>query len=100
MDVAVYLNSSDFCIVCFEKPEVVSYDNSTIILKGKILERIQKLQLGIRLIRHHVSYFPEEIAFVHADCHKKIHDTPLDVFRQYADGDSRKFYDMKREGEK
>ena len=78
----------------------MSYDNSTIILRGKILERIQKLQIGIRLIRHHVSYFPEKIAFVHYTCHKKIHDTPLDVFRQYADGDSRKFYDMKREGEK
>ena len=100
MDVAVYLNSPDFCIICFGKPEVMSYDNSTIILKGKILERIQKLQIGIRLIRHHVSYFPEKIAFVHYDCHKKIHDTPLTIWLQYEVGDSRKFYGMKKESEK
>ena len=100
MVVAVHLNSPDFCIICFGKPEVMSYDNSTIILKGKILERIQKLHIGIRLIRHHVSYFPEKIAFVHYACHKKIHDIPLTIWLQYEEGDSRKFYGMKREGEK
>jgi hypothetical protein len=78
----------------------MSYDNSTIILKGKILERIQKLQIGIRLIRHHVSYFPEKIAFVHYTCHKKIHDIPLPIWLQYDEGDSRKFYCMKKEDEK
>ena len=77
-----YLNSPDFCMVCFGKPEVVKDVDSTMILS---------------LIRHHISYFPEKIALVHYECHRKIHDTPLDVFIQYADSDSRIFYDMKRE---
>ena len=77
-----YLNSPDFCMLCFGKPKVVKDVDSTMIFS---------------LIRHHVSYFPEVIAYVHYDCHRKIHDTPLNVFIQYADGDSRKFYDMKRE---
>ena len=77
-----YLNSPDFCMICFRKPEVVKDGDSIMILS---------------LIKHHVSYFPEKIAFVHYECHRKIHDTPLSVFIQYADGDSRKFYDMKRE---
>ena len=77
-----YLTPPDFCMVCFGKPGVVKDVGSTMIL---------------RLIRHHISYFPEKIAFVHYECHRKIHDTPLNVFIQYADGDSRKFYDMKRE---
>mgnify|MGYP003152715350 CR=1 FL=1 len=44
------------------------------------------------LIKHHVSYFPEIIAFVHYECHKKIHNAPLNQFIQYKKGDSRKFY--------
>ena len=77
-----YLNSPDFCMLCFGKPKVVKDVDSTMIFS---------------LIRHHVSYFPEVIAYVHYDCHRKIHDTPIYIFIQYADGDSRKFYDMKRE---
>jgi len=71
------MNSPDMCMVCFKKPED---------------EYI--------LIAHHVSYFPEVIAFVHYECHKKIHDTPLAQFIQYSDGDSRKFYDMRKEESK
>ena len=48
------------------------------------------------LIKHHVSYFPEIIAFVHYECHKKIHDIPLNQFIQYKNGDSRKFYEVKK----
>ena len=77
-----YLTPPDFCMVCFGKPEVVKDVDSTMITS---------------LIKHHISYFPQKIAFVHYECHRKIHDTPLNVFIQYADGDSRKFYDMKRE---
>ena len=57
------------CLVCFKEPEK-----------------------NFSLIKHHVSYFPEVIAFVHYDCHKKIHDKPLKQFIQYLPGDSRKFY--------
>jgi len=65
-----YMNKSDICLVCFGS------------------------SLDSKLIRHHLSYFPERIAFVHYECHKKIHETPLTQFIQYGEGDSKKFYDM------
>ena len=66
------------CIVCFGEPE----DN-------------------LNLIKHHVSYFPERIAFVHFACHNKIHDpdNPLDIWIQYGSEDSKMFYKMKKEKE-
>jgi len=66
-----YFNSSNKCAVCFGKP----VDN-------------------LNLIKHHMSYFPELIAFVHWECHNKIHDPdePITVFIQYEQGDSRRFY--------
>jgi hypothetical protein len=69
-----YMNKSDRCIVCLKEPE----DN-------------------FALIKHHISYFPELIAYVHFDCHERIHDpeNPLTTFIQYEDGDSRKFYEEK-----
>lgn len=69
-----YLNSSDKCIVCFGEPK----DN-------------------LNLIKHHISYFPERIAFVHFECHNKIHDPdkPLDVWIQYKPEDSKLFYKKK-----
>ena len=67
---AEFMNRSDTCIVCFG------------------------CKLDGKLIRHHVCYFPEKIAYVHFECHRKIHDTPLPIFIQYNDGDSRKFYEM------
>lgn len=66
-----FLNNSNICLVCFEKPEE-----------------------DFNLIKHHVSYYPEVIAHVHYKCHKKIHDTPIKQFIQYRDGDSRKFYEV------
>ncbi len=67
-----YLNKNDICIVCFGCPK------------------------DTKLIKHHLSYFPERVAYVHYDCHKKIHESPLDVFIQYKQGDSRKFYSTKK----
>ena len=53
------------------------------------------------LIKHHVTYFPEKIAFVHYDCHKKIHgDPPMTLWIQYNDGDARKYYDLQKETNK
>lgn len=73
-----YLNTNTKCIVCFGEPE----DN-------------------LNLIKHHVSYFPERIAFVHFACHNNIHDpdNPLDVWIQYKPEDSKLFYKMKKEKE-
>lgn len=71
-----YLNSDQFCIVCFKEPK----DN-------------------LNLIKHHVTYFPEKLAYVHYDCHRKIHDpdNPLTVWIQYQPEDSRKFYQQEKE---
>ena len=68
-----FFNNSNMCMVCFKEPEP-----------------------EFILIKHHISYFPEIIAFVHYECHKKIHDTPLNQFIQYKNGDSRKFYEVKK----
>jgi len=68
------VNKRSMCIVCFKEPEK-----------------------DFVLIKHHISYFPEVIAYVHYKCHRKIHDTPLSQFIQYKEGDSRKFYEMKKE---
>ena len=71
-----YLNSDKLCIVCFKEP----VDN-------------------LNLIKHHVTYFPEKLAYVHFDCHRKIHDpdNPLTVWIQYQPDDSRKFYQQGKE---
>ena len=69
------LNSPDRCIVCGFS---ISYDIQTTI--------------PTELIKHHVSYYPEKIAYVHWACHNRIHNTPLTTFIQYSPGDSEKFY--------
>ena len=73
-----YLNKSNMCMVCFMPPTA---------------------GFGNQLIKHHVSYEPEVIAFVHYECHRKIHDIekPINYLIQYNKGDSRKFYDQKKE---
>ena len=50
-------------------------------------------------VGHHVSYFPPVIAFVHYDCHKKIHDeeNPISVLINYSEGDAKKYYDLKNQ---
>ena len=79
-----YLNSQEQCIVCFGKPE--KWENGS----------------DIALIKHHVSYFPQVIAFVHYECHAKIHDLnkPLTHLIQYEKQDSVNFYKEKEESEK
>ena len=74
------MNREDRCIICFKGPVVRP--------EPRILGEI----VIYPLLKHHVSYYPEIIAFVHYDCHKKIHDTPLNAFIQYKKGDSRKYY--------
>jgi len=71
---SLFLNSKNMCLVCFKEPE----DN-------------------LNLIKHHVSYFPQIIGYVHFKCHQKIHDpdNPLTAFIQYQPKDSRKFYEAK-----
>ena len=77
------INSQDKCIVCFEGPE--KWEDGT----------------DIQLIKHHISYFPEKIAYVHFKCHQKIHDpdNPLVQFIQYTREDSIRFYEKKKREE-
>jgi hemerythrin len=63
-----YMNSKDLCILCLDK------------------------KLDVKLIKHHVSYYPEVIAYVHYECHRKIHETPLTTFIQYKREDSIRYY--------
>ena len=79
------LNNRENCILCFQSPYI---------------EEMHGLTAATPLIKHHVTYFPEKIAFVHYDCHRKIHgEPPITLWIQYKDGDARKFYAMKQENE-
>jgi hypothetical protein len=69
-------NTCECCAVCFKGPSV---DNETNIIEP--------------FIKHHVTYFPQKIAYVHDKCHKKIHATDNHYLIQYDEGDGRKFYD-------
>jgi len=73
-DKPMYLNSYDSCYICGQEPED-----------------------DFALQKHHVSYFPEIIVFVHYQCHQKIHDpdNPMTQYIQYDEGDARKFYEKK-----
>jgi len=79
-----YLNSPEFCMICFGKPETEGEGNSARTLK---------------LIKHHVKYSPEEIIWVHYRCHQKIHDTdsPLTQWTQYTKEDKKLFYKDKKQ---
>ena len=68
-----YMNSKDMCLLCLDK------------------------KLDVNLIKHHVSYYPEVIAYVHYECHRKIHETPLTTFIQYKREDSIRYYKEKKQ---
>jgi len=70
-------NSCELCAVCFEGPTT---DEET-------HERIN-------LVKHHIKYFSQKIAFVHSKCHDKIHDSknPITYLIDFQKGESRKFY--------
>ncbi|MCH7560813.1 MAG: hypothetical protein IIC67_05505 [Thaumarchaeota archaeon] len=76
-----HLNIPDVCKVCGGGR---SFDIQT--------KRIEPL------VGHHVKYFPPVIAFVHYCCHKKIHDkdNPISKLIEYGEGDSDRYYDLKR----
>jgi len=71
----VFHNSCDKCAVCFQGPHV---DINT-----KMVEPF---------IKHHITYFPEKIAYVHNECHKKIHATDNHSLVQYDEDDSNIFH--------
>jgi hypothetical protein len=52
----------------------------------------QKIEL-FKEIRHHVSYYPEKVIFVHPSCHNKIHKTDQFPNLRPSDEEISKFYD-------
>jgi hypothetical protein len=80
-----YLNSSEKCIVCG--------CGETYDIESQIL---------VPFTKHHVSYFPQVIAYVHCKCHQKIHESenPISVLVQYQEGDSLRFYNSNKQGKK
>ena len=66
----MYLNNPSMCLVCFKCPEE-----------------------EFNLIKHHVKYYPEVIAYVHHKCHQDIHfENKRPDLIQYEPADSKKFY--------
>ena len=76
-----FLNNTQKCLVCGSEATV---DQDTHLVQP--------------LIKHHVSYFPQTIAYVHYKCHKKIHDidNPITNLIQYEEGDSVQFYKQQK----
>tara|TARA_R100000781_G_scaffold113844_1_gene83255 strand:+ start:1051 stop:1269 length:219 start_codon:yes stop_codon:yes gene_type:complete len=68
-----FVNNKEMCIVCFKRPE-----------KEFIL------------IKHHIKYNPERIAFVHYKCHQEIHDGKHPHLIQYKRKDAIEFYKSKK----
>jgi hypothetical protein len=77
-----FFNFYDTCAVCLQSYDI---DNDTQIIEP--------------LIKHHITYFPQKIAYVHNKCHKQIHsnNNVLSNFIQYENGDSNKFYQIQHE---
>lgn len=75
-----YLNSHNNCMACGHD---CSFDIGT--------------KRQIPLVKHHVTYFPQKIAFVHQECHFAIHHKGLrsDLIK-YSEGDGKKFYDQEK----
>jgi len=71
-----YLNNN-ICICCF---------------KPKYTQETLGVTDDIPFEKHHVSYFPQKIAYVHHDCHSKIHQGLYPHLIQYSPGDGRKFW--------
>lgn len=73
-----YVNSRERCIVCYGNMQEGNKDNP--------------------IIKHHIRYYPELVAYVHYKCHGKIHDPdkPIEALIQYTRQESMKFYREKK----
>ena len=72
-----FVNSTERCMVCL-KPFTETLLNP--------------------MIKHHIRYYPEAIAWVHYKCHQEIHDAdnPLDVYIQYELEEQERFQSEKK----
>ncbi len=69
-----FLNHRDICGVCHKEKD------------------------EFELIKHHISYFPERIMYVHFNCHVWIHDSlqnKTGLFLQYTDEEVKAWYRQK-----
>ena len=85
-----YMNTNKKCICCGKKPYKVEGNIQVNGIFKKVL---------VPLIKHHVRYDPELIAYVHFDCHQIIHDPDDPRYKhliQFETGESREYYDKKR----
>ncbi len=73
-----FINNCDYCLCCGKAPNID--------ING----------LVISLVKHHVSYFPQKIAYVHNECHNAIHTGKYPLLIQFEGGDSRKFYEQQK----
>ena len=48
----------------------------------------------LKLIKHHITYNPEVIIWVHNKCHQKIHDAnnPMTLWIRYTEKEKKSFY--------
>jgi len=82
-----YMNTNKICIVCMKKPEK---RENHIKING------QFKMIEIPLQRHHVTYSPQLIAYVHDHCHVEINEGKHPHLVQYEQGESREYYDKKK----
>jgi len=82
----MFMNDNKTCIACGKGREK---QESRILVNGR-----RKMVL-MPLIKHHVNYDPELIAFVHFNCHMDIHTGKYPHLIQYQEGESKEYYDKK-----
>ena len=53
----------------------------------------------LKLIKHHITYNPEVIIWVHNKCHQKIHDAnnPMTLWIRYTEKEKKSFYKNKKQ---
>jgi hypothetical protein len=79
-------------MICEETPFVNSTERCMVCLKPFTDTLLNPM------IKHHIRYYPEAIAWVHHNCHKQIHDAvnPLDVYIQYELEEQERFISEKK----
>ena len=83
-----FMNQSDTCIACMK--------GRNNILDGQFKVNGKNVVRDVLLIKHHVKYNPEVVAYVHFTCHQIIHDPDDPRYKhliQFQDGESREYYE-------
>ena len=82
-----FQNEGSFCSVeCKQKYHDVTLENCKVC--NESLEDRE-------YVKHHVSYFPEEIIFVHRKCHGMIHKTDNYLNLKPSQDDMKRFYELR-----